>query len=178
LSCTRILALLMVLGLAGNQVLHAQANDDQPYRPDYRYSGPQSAQISEDEASGKDPIMATMFALLPGVAIHGFGNYYAEDYTFGNHMLAMEILGGGLAWWGYGLIHQPDSWNHYFGDNGTTIQAGYWVKASGLALIVLSWVGDVATASDAAAQYNSEHDLHFKLEGEINTPRVTLCYNF
>jgi hypothetical protein len=47
-----------------------------------------------------------------------------------------------------------------------------------LALIALSWVGDVATASDAAAQFNSEHDLHFKLEGEMNAPRVTLCYNF
>ncbi len=80
--------------------------------------------------------------------------------------------------WGSGLIHQPESWSHYFGGDDSTVQAGYWVKASGLALIVLSWVGDVATASDAASQYNSEHDLHFKLEGEINAPRVTLCYNF
>src|SRR5258708_7689374 len=102
------------------------------YRPNYRYSGPSGGNVTEEEAKGKDPIMATVLAVVPGIALHGFGNYYAEDYSFGNRMLAMEIFGGGLTLWGYSLIHTPDSWQRYFGGDDNTTQAGYWVKAGGI----------------------------------------------
>jgi hypothetical protein len=183
LARTRILGLLMACTLLGSQTLHAAVSErnseSAPYRPDYRYSGPQSSQISEDEAKGKDPIMATVFAVAPGIVIHGFGNYYAEDYDFGNRMLAMQIFGSGLAVWGYSLMHNPNSWERYFGGADNTQQAGYWVKAAGVGFMVLSWIGDIATASEAAQQFNRDHQINFRLESRLDTsPKLALAMDF
>jgi hypothetical protein len=77
-------------------------------------------------------------------------------------MLVMEILGGGLALWGHNIIHQPGNWGPYFGDN--TEQAGFWIKAAGVGMIALSWVGDLATAPGAAEQWNSDHQLQLQMD--------------
>jgi hypothetical protein len=148
------------------------------YKPNYRYSGPGGGTVTEEEVKGKDPILATGLAVMPGVLVHGFGNYYAEDYRFGNRMLAMQIAGMGLAVWGYSLEHAPGNWQAYFGGDDNTQMVGYWVKAGGVGLIVLSWLGDIATASDAALQYNHEHQINFQLESDLHGPRIMLSYKF
>jgi hypothetical protein len=118
--------------------------------------------IGDEELEAKDPIMAEVFSVLPGIVIHGSGNYYAGDYKFGTKMLTMEIFGSGLALWGYDVIHQPENWGPYFGSNSQ--QAGYWIKAAGVAMLSISWIGDVATSGAAADSWNKDHALELQMD--------------
>jgi hypothetical protein len=136
-----------------------------------------SQSIGDEEVEPKDPFMAEVFAVLPGVAFHGSGNFYAGDTKFGTKMLTMEILGGGFAMWGYNIIHQPDNWGPYFGANSQ--QAGYWIKAGGVAMVLISWIGDIATASEAADSWNKDHALELQMDSlDGNGAKLTLMAKF
>ncbi len=136
-----------------------------------------SQRIGDEEIEPKDPLMATVFSILPGVVFHGSGNIYAGDYENGTRMLVMEILGGGLALWGHNIIHQQQNWGPYFGDQAP--QAGYWIKAAGVGMVVVSWVWDVATAPDAAESWNRDNQLHFQLDSYQGTgARLALASRF
>jgi len=133
--------------------------------------------IGDEEMQPKEPYLATMYSVLPGVLIHGTGNFYAGDYQFGTKMLVMEILGGAMSLWGYNLIHQPGNWGPYFGNEEP--QAGYWIKAAGVGLLAVSWVGDVATAADAADTWNKDHQLEFQMDSMNGTgARLSLSAKF
>jgi hypothetical protein len=125
--------------------------------------------IGDEEIEPKDPALATVFSVLPGIVFHGSGNYYAGDYEWGNKMLVMEIIGGGIAIWGHSLIHESSNWDPYFGSDQNSQQAGYWIKAGGVAMIFASWVGDVATASDAADSWNKDHQMQFQMDSYNGT---------
>lgn len=141
-------------------------------------SGQGGAQsIGDEELEPKDPLMAEVFAVLPGLVFHGSGNFYAGDAHFGTKMLTMEMFGGGMAVWGYNIIHQPDNWGPYFGSG--SVQAGYWIKAAGVAMIVVSWIGDVATASQAADDWNKDHSLELQMDSlDGNGAKLTLLAKF
>jgi hypothetical protein len=133
--------------------------------------------IGDEEIEPKDPMMAMVFTILPGLVFHGSGNLYAGDYEAGTRMLVMEIFGGALALWGHNMIHQPGNWGPYFGDSQP--QAGYWVKAAGVGLIAVSWIWDVATAAEAAESWNRENQLHFQMDTYGGTGgRVSLAAHF
>ncbi|MGH7441611.1 MAG: hypothetical protein ACREKE_02940 [bacterium] len=133
--------------------------------------------IGDEDVEAKDPYMATIFSVLPGVLFHGMGNFYAGDYDFGTEMLVMEIIGGGISVWGYNIIHQPQHWGAYFGTN--TTQAGYWIKAFGVGLLAVSWVGDIATAPGAAEDWNKDHQLELQMDSFNATGmRLTAAINF
>lgn len=172
-----ILVCLLVSAAAPGWTASSKANSG-GYKSTYHYNGPGGGSITEEEVKGKDPILATGLAVLPGLLIHGFGNYYAEDYGFGNRMLVMEISGLGLSLWGYGLVHNPEAWQKFFGGADNTEMVGYWVKAGGVGFLVLSWLGDLATASDAAIQYNHEHQINFQLDTFRDGPRMMMSYRF
>jgi hypothetical protein len=138
--------------------------------------GAQSQNIGEDEATAKDPLLATVLSVAPGLVIHGFGNFYAGNVEDGTKMLSMEILGAGLALWGHNVIHQPQNWGQYFG--GDTDQAGYWIKATGVGLIAISWVWDVASASESASSYNKEHSVNFRMETRYDGLELALYHRF
>lgn len=136
-----------------------------------------SRHIGDEELEAKDPMMATVFSILPGLVFHGSGNFYAGDYDFGSRMLIMEILGGGLALWGHNIIHQPNHWGRYFG--GDTDQAGYWIKAAGVGMLVISWIGDLATAPGAATSWNNDHQLQLQMDSYDGTgARIALASHF
>ena len=156
-----LLAVILGLGTFGLASQSYAAESGAGMSSKFKYTGAQSA-IGDEEVEGKDPLTATLLAVVPGVLIHGFGNYYAGDYEFGTRMLVAQVLGTSLALLGYNIIHQPENWGPYFG--GEVPQAGYWIKAGGMVLLVLSWVGDLATASDAAESYNKEHSYQFQLD--------------
>lgn len=136
-----------------------------------------SQTIGDEDVEPKDVYMATIFSILPGIVFHGSGNYYAGDYNFGTKMLVMEIFGGGISIWGYNIIHQPQHWGPYFGNN--TPQAGYWIEAAGVAMLCVSWVGDVATAAEATESWNKDHQLEFQMDTMDGTgARLTLMAKF
>ncbi|HTB22836.1 MAG TPA: hypothetical protein VK914_09030 [bacterium] len=133
--------------------------------------------IGDDQVVPKDQYMATIFSVIPGILFHGSGNFYAEDYQFGTEMLVMEIIGAGISIWGYNVIHEPQHWGQYFGND--TPQAGYWIKAAGVGLLSVSWVGDVATAAGAADDWNKDHQLDLQMDTFNATGvRLTLATNF
>jgi hypothetical protein len=139
--------------------------------------GSSNQSIGDEELEAKDPLMATVFSIIPGIVFHGSGNFYAGDTAFGSKMLVMELFGVGLALWGHNLIHQPGNWEPYFG--GDSQQAGYWIKAAGVGLVVLSWIGDVATAPGAAEQWNSDHQIQLQMDSYEGTgARLMLATRF
>ncbi len=166
------LSLICVLFLSSS--LGADQGDI--YNPNFKYTGPQSQTVGEDEADGKDPLLATFFSVLPGIAVHGFGNLYAGDYEFGTRLLVGEIIGTGIAIWGYNMIHEPQNWGPYFGDQAP--QAGYWIKAAGVGLIIITWIADVATAGEAAESYNKDHQIQFRLETRYDGVQLALDHRF
>jgi len=146
------------------------------YNPNNRLSGAQSQNIGEEESEAKDPLLATVFSIMPGIVFHGFGNFYAGDYDAGTRMLTMEILGGGIAIWAHNIIHNPDSWSVYFGDQ--TPSAGYWIKAGGVGLVAISFIWDVATAGEAAQSFNKDHQINFQMESRYDGAQFALSHRF
>lgn len=136
-----------------------------------------SQRIGDEDIEPKDPLMATVFSILPGLVFHGSGNIYAGDYENGSKMLVMEIFGGGIALWGHNIIHSPENWGQYFGDS--TDQAGYWIKAGGVGLVVASWIWDVATAPGAAESWNSDNQIRFQMDSFNGTgARLAMATRF
>lgn len=163
----KLLTLLFVLGLALPLALPAASMS----------SNRASQNIGDEEVEPKDPMMATVFSILPGLVFHGSGNLYAGDYENGTRMLVMEIFGGGLALWGHNIIHQRENWGPYFGDS--TDSAGYWIKAAGVGLICVSWIWDVATAPEAAENWNRDNQLQFQLDSfDGSGARLALAAKF
>jgi hypothetical protein len=146
------------------------------YNSDNRLSGAQSQSIGEEETEAKDPLLATVFSVAPGIVFHGFGNFYAGNYDDGTRMITMEILGGGLSAWGYAIIHDQSDWGVYFGNE--TPNAGYWIKAAGIALVAVSWIWDVSTAADAAESFNKDHQVNFQLESRYDGVQLALTHKF
>lgn len=133
--------------------------------------------LGETQAEPKDPNRATLYAVMPGIILHGWGNFYAGEPQYGTKLLVMEILGISLSLWGHNIIHQPNNWTPYFG--GMSQQAGYWIKAGGVGLVGLSWIADVATAAEAAENWNKDHQLEFRMDSFEGTgARLTLAAHF
>lgn len=143
----------LLLALLGPGLLSASS----PYQ-----SGAVNQRIGDEEVEPKDPMMAIVFSILPGIVFHGSGNLYAGDYENGTRMLVMEIFGLGLWAWGHNVIHHSGNWSPYFGPD--TNMAGYWITAGGVGLVVASWIWDVATAADAAEAWNRENQFRFQLD--------------
>ncbi len=149
--------MLLVTSVAVSHQALAASGDDPSMRGSNR-------SIGDEELEPKDPVLATTFSVLPGIVFHGFGSYYAGDNEWGNKMLVTEIVGGSLALWGHNVIHSASDWDPYFGGADNSRQAGYWIKAAGVILLVGSWVGDVANASEAAENWNKDHALQFQMD--------------
>ena len=148
------------------------------YTPSYQYAGPQGSSIADEDIKGKDPMLATVFSVLPGVIIHGFGNYYAGDYAFGTRMLVLELVGAGVWAWGNHMLHKPWVWDEYFADESRAKKAGYWISAIGVTAVIISWLGDVATAHKAADTYNRDHQIQFHLEAMDSGGALKLSKHF
>jgi hypothetical protein len=146
------------------------------YNPNNSLNGAQSQNIGEDEVESKDPLLATVFSIMPGIVFHGFGNFYAGDYDNGTRMLTMEILGGGLAIWGHNVIHNQGNWSVYFGDQ--TPSAGYWIKAAGVGMMAISFIWDVSTAGEAAQSWNRDHQINFQMESREDGLQLALSKRF
>jgi hypothetical protein len=119
--------------------------------------------IDETILEPKDPILATVLAVGPGLLIHGWGHFYTEDYKMGLMLTGTELLSIGAMWFGAWENTSPDAFAIY-GSGGR--QGGALTFAFGFLLFMGSWFADIYQAGNSAHQYNVEHNLEFKVQEE------------
>lgn len=141
--------------------------------------------IDEVILEPKDPILATVVALGPGILAHGWGQFYSENYTMGLTLLGIEVAS--IVTICYGAI-QNTSPEMFVGGGGSVEdqrKQGGNKFAVGLIFFVGTWIADVALAGRSAEAYNREHNLEFKVQQESmlngnidNTYAAIYHYNF
>ncbi|MGD0566682.1 MAG: hypothetical protein ABSA34_05035 [Candidatus Goldiibacteriota bacterium] len=119
--------------------------------------------IDETVLEPKDPILATVLSIGPGLLVHGWGHYYTEDYRMGLLLTGTEMLSIGAMWFGAWENTSPDAFAIY-GSGGR--QGGAITFAFGFLLFMGSWFADIYQAGRSAEQYNTEHNLEFKVQQE------------
>jgi hypothetical protein len=122
--------------------------------------------IDEVVIEPKDPILATVVAIGPGLLVHGFGHYFTEDYKMGMMLTGMELLSIGMMTFGAVENTNVDMFRLFSGSRTASQTSGAWIFAAGFFTFFGTWLADIFTAGDSAKQYNREHNLEFKLEQE------------
>jgi ethanolamine transporter EutH len=142
----------------------------------------QSSEVVIDETilEPKDPILATVIALGPGLLAHGFGQFYAENFRMGLLLFSLELVSLLTIGVGYLEYSNPSGFTIVGGNEGEVKHAGAIVMAIGVTGFIATWLADIALAGRSAEQYNTEHNLKFKLQQESNNliPGLMYTYNF
>jgi hypothetical protein len=134
--------------------------------------------IDETVIEPKDPILATVLAVGPGIFIHGWGQFYSENYRmgfaeFGSEAISLTLIGAGI--YQYSIASKLTT----IGGNQDTVQRGAQVAVvSGVGLFIVGYLVDIVLAGKAAEQYNTEHHLEFKVDQESYAPSLMYTYNF
>ena len=127
----------------------------------------------------KDPNKAFLQAFFPGLLIHGYGHFYADDQLTGDVLLTGEVLS--LISVGCGILIQSNTNTFSGGILGDPLNAGtvgtnmIW---GGVAAFTLLWVVDMAHTPTAASDYNAEHGLKPIAYMDRDAPVVALAYRF
>lgn len=127
----------------------------------------------------KDPNKAFLQAFFPGILIHGYGHFYADDQLTGDVLLTGEVVS--LLSVGCGILIESDTTTFSGGILGNSQNAGtigtnmIW---GGIAAFTLLWVVDMAHAPTAASDYDAEHDLKPIAYMEQNSPVLALACRF
>ena len=117
-----------------------------------------------DSLKLKDPNMALLYAVIPGVLIHGSGHFYAGKTTTGAVLLGSELVGGTMfyyALWGGGSF-----------------------LAAGGVLFFGSWIYDLVGAPHAVQKANREllgaenADLRFGFDQTNHSVRIQIAKRF
>ena len=127
----------------------------------------------------KDPNKAFLLAFFPGLLIHGYGHFYAEDQMMGDVLLTGEVVS--VLSVGLGLIIQSDTTTFSGGLLGNSTNANtiatnmIW---GGVIAFGALWIVDMAHAPTAAKDYNDEHGLKPIAYLEKSRPSLALAYRF
>src|SRR5260221_9179527 len=70
----------------------------------------------------KDPNKAFLLALFPGLLIHGYGHFYANDNLMGNVLLTGEVIS--VLSVGFGILIKSDTATFSVGVLGDGLNAG------------------------------------------------------
>lgn len=127
----------------------------------------------------KDPNKAFLLAFFPGLLIHGYGHFYADDNMMGNVLLTGEVVSVLSVGFGVliksdtttfsgGLLGNPNDANNI----GTNLIWGGVIAFAGL------WIVDMAHAPTAAEDYNNEHGLKPVAYFDQTGPVLALAYRF
>jgi hypothetical protein len=150
--------------------------------PAFLYAENASVVIDETVLEPKDPILATVVAIGPGLLVHGFGHYFTEDYKMGMYLTGLEILSIGMMAFGAAENTNVDMFRIFSGSRTASQTSGAWIFAAGFFTFAGTWLVDIFLAGDSAKQYNREHNLEFKLQQEsrgLDTQFALLYkYNF
>src|SRR5208283_6077619 len=128
-----------------------------PFTPYLYAQGTTNVVIDETVIEPKDPIMGTVIAMGPGLLVHGWGQFYSEDYKMGLLLFGTEFASLVTLRIGYIEYSSPANLTTLGGNNSTVQRAGETVMVVAGLLFVASWLSDIALAGSAAKQYNLEH---------------------
>jgi hypothetical protein len=128
----------------------------------------------------KDPNKAFLLAFFPGLLIHGYGHFYADDHLMGNVLLTGEVVS--VLSIGFGALIKSDATTFSGGILGDSLNAdhvGTNLLWGGIAVFTALWIVDMAHAPTAASDYNAEHGLKpIAYLGEDREPVLALAYRF
>jgi TM2 domain-containing membrane protein YozV len=97
----------------------------------------------------KSPTVAFLYALIPGLIVHGAGHFYAGHDTTGWALLIGEGIGLGFvaAWWGVTSISD-------FENSLALTLLAMVLSRLGTFLFVITWAYDMTEAAGAAREHN------------------------
>jgi hypothetical protein len=127
----------------------------------------------------KDPNKAFLQALFPGLLIHGYGHFYADDQLTGDVLLTGEMVS--LLSVGCGLLIQSNTTlfsGGLLGDSGNAANVANNMVWGGIAAFTLLWIVDMAHAPTAANDYDAEHGLKPIAYMERDCPVLALACHF
>jgi hypothetical protein len=138
-----------------------------------------SLEVNHQNYFYKDPNKAFLLAFFPGLLIHGYGSFYADDNIMGNVLLTGEVVSvlsvglGALiksdtATFSGGILGSPNN-SRTIGDN---LIWGGIIAFTGL------WIVDMAYAPTAAKDYNRDHGLKPVVSLDHNRPTIAVALNF
>jgi hypothetical protein len=127
----------------------------------------------------KDPNKAFLLAFFPGLLIHGYGHFYADDNLMGNVLLTGEVVS--VLSFGLGVLIKSDTTTFSGGLLGTPSDAnntGNNLMWGGIIAFTGLWIIDMAHAPTAAKDYNDEHNLKPIVYMDQSRPTLALAYRF
>jgi hypothetical protein len=146
------------------------------------YSGLLFAQEMEDSVKAesldsvklRDPRMAVLCAIIPGVLVHGAGHSYAGQHTTGAILLGSEVIGGSLLFIG-GLSGLEKT---------SATMTGALLMLAGGVLFVGSWAYDLVGAPAAVNKENEKLlgkksvALELQLDHRYDCVKIALIQEF
>jgi hypothetical protein len=127
----------------------------------------------------KDPNKAFLLALFPGILIHGYGHFYADDNLMGNVLLTGEVVS--VISVGLGALIRSDTTTFsggLLGDRNNAGTVGSNLIWGGIIAFTGLWIVDMAHAPSAAKDYDDEHNLKPIAYLDQNRPMLALSYRF
>ena len=127
----------------------------------------------------KDPTKAFLLGFFPGVLIHGYGHFYAEDNLMGTTLLTGEVLS--LISIGSGLLIKSDTSTFSGGLLGNPANAdnvGSDLIFGGVLLFGVTWIVDMAHSPTSADDYNHEFNLEPVAYLQDRRPTLAMALRF
>ena len=127
----------------------------------------------------KDPNKAFLLAFFPGLLIHGYGHFYADDQLMGNVLLTGEVVS--VLSVGLGALIKSDTTTFsggLLGDSANANNIGNNLIWGGIIFFTGLWIVDMAHAPTAAKDYNDDHGLKPIAYLDQNRPNLALAYRF
>ncbi len=127
----------------------------------------------------KDPNKAFLLAFFPGLLIHGYGHFYAEDHLTGDVLLTGEVIS--VLSVGLGALIKSDTKTFsggYLGDPSNAKEVGTNLIWGGVIAFTALWIVDMAHAPTAAKDYDDEHNLKPIAYFDQSRPTFALALRF
>ena len=122
-----------------------------------------ATETAQAQTPYRNPQVATILAVIPGIAIHGAGHMYAGSWMKGVALFVLEGASVYLLYDAYDQYKRGD-FDNITKNNGSGIPAnlGIEYQEAGIALVAFTgwgatWVDDVIGAHFAATQFNEVH---------------------